>query len=68
MTRSRNHYITIYKSITGWKAVMRAEYEDSPGVWFPDNVQTGLGAYSNPEDAREEGKRWAKEEEIPFVD
>jgi len=68
MTRSRNHYITTYKSISGWKAVERAEYEDSPGQWFEDNEQTGFGAYATREEAIQEAKDWSESDAIPYRD
>jgi hypothetical protein len=64
--KSRNHYITTTFGISGYFAVMRAEYEDEPGEWMEDNVTTGIGRYRTKERAIIEAKQWAKEEGIPY--
>jgi hypothetical protein len=66
MVRSRNHYITVTSGMSGFFAVMRAEYEDAPGVWNWDNVQTGIGRYKTGDEAAKEGKEWAESEGIEF--
>jgi|WetSurMetagenome_2_1015567.scaffolds.fasta_scaffold01396_36 hypothetical protein len=66
MIIARHHYITVYHSIGGWKAVMRAELSDKPGQWFEDNVATGLGGYRTREEAGREAKAWAMAEGILY--
>jgi hypothetical protein len=48
---------------------MRAEYEDEPGMWMEDNVQTGIGKYGTKEEALlKEAIPWAVyEEECPYM-
>jgi hypothetical protein len=66
MVRSRNHYITVTSGMSGYFAVMRAQYEDAPDVWNEDNVQTGIGRYKTIQEATREAREWAREEDIPF--
>lgn len=66
MVRVRNKRITTYKSISGWKAAMCAEYEDEPGIWTPDVEETGIGAYATREEAEQEALQWAEFEDVPY--
>ena len=60
----RNYRISVTQGMSGHFAVMLADYEDIG--WNTDVVTTGVGRYRTREQAVEEGKQWAEEEEIPF--
>lgn len=68
MAKSRNHYITVTQGMSGYFAVMRAEYQDDPDKdeWFEDNTQTGIGRYKTSKEAEIEAKHWAKDEGVPY--
>jgi len=59
-------YITVYKSICGYKAVMMSyqDYDDG-GQYEPD--VTGFGSYDDFEPANTEGKQWAEDENVKFI-
>ena len=50
-------YITIYKPIAGWKAVLMSN--EGP-------VQTGYFAFKTKEEAIEDAKYWSEADEIPY--
>jgi len=60
----RNHRITTTQGMSGFFAVMIADYEDMD--WCPDIVTTGIGRYATSAEAEKEGRQWAEDEEIPF--
>jgi hypothetical protein len=57
-------YITVYESISGWKAVMLWWAPEMGGFWEP--WTTGVGAYGTEAEAEVEGKQWASEEGLEF--
>jgi hypothetical protein len=57
-------YITVYKSIGGWKAVLLWWNPEMGGFYEP--MQTGLCGYETREEAIEEGKYWAEAEDVEF--
>lgn len=61
----RNYRITVTQGMSGWFAVMIADYEDID--WGADIVTTGIGRYRTRDEAENEGRNWAESEEIPFV-
>ena len=61
----RNYRIGVTSGISGYFAVMLADYEDMG--WNTDVVQTGIGRYKKKEDAVKEAKQWAQAEEIPCI-
>lgn len=61
----RNHRITVTQGMSGFFAVMIADYEDMD--WHPDAVMTGMGRYKKQSDAVIEAEAWAEVEGIPFV-
>jgi len=64
---SHESYVTVYKSVEGWKAVMVCWNDDEPelgGFWEP--YQTGIGSYETREQATKEAKVWAREECLEF--
>jgi hypothetical protein len=56
-------FITVTHGMSGWFAVLMAWYKED-AMW--DVVTTGIGRYENKVDAEEEGKEWAKAEELEF--
>jgi hypothetical protein len=66
MEKSRNHKITTTQGMSGFFAVHVAEFLDDTGVWYQDIVSTGIGRYKSSEKAEDEGKQWAKDENLPF--
>jgi len=57
-------YVSIYKSIAGWKAVMYWWNPELGGFWEPWN--TGIGYYETAEQAKLEAKNWAEIEGIEY--
>lgn len=55
--KQKNH-ITVYESISGWKAVELWWNPNMGGFWEP--WQTGLGAYATREEALAEARDWAE--------
>jgi hypothetical protein len=55
-------YITVYKSIGGWKAVHMMVID---GNLEPQ--LTGFGGYDTPAKAEVEAEAWATAERLPFV-
>jgi len=66
MSKSRNHRITTTEGMSGYFAVMIADYEDID--WNPDIVTTGIGRYNTKKEAIKEAKQWAESEELPYVE
>jgi hypothetical protein len=64
MAEVHEPYITIYKPVKGWCPVLIA-WDDKFGDYLP--FQPGWWGYPDRKEAIEEGKEWAKNEEIPFV-
>lgn len=69
MESSEKHpdYITVYKSIGGWKAIHLTWESGSPdwgGYYEP--FSTGMGAYMTEEEAVEEAKEWASDSGLEF--
>lgn len=67
MAPSRNHQIGVTQGMSGYFAVMYAEYEDKPGEWTMDVEQTGIGRYEDWESAASEAKDWAKLDNVPYI-
>ena len=65
MANAKDPYVTVYKPISGWKAVMYAWDEES-AAWAPE--RTGLMPHRTREAAVAEGQRWARAEDVRFVD
>jgi hypothetical protein len=65
MSTARNFRIAVTQGVSGYFAVMIADYEDMD--WNADVVQTGIGRYKTRDKAEQEAKSWAEEEEIPYV-
>lgn len=63
--KSRNYRITVTSGMSGYFAVMIADYEDID--WNADIVTTGIGRYKTRKEAEQEAKSWAEDEEIPYV-
>ena len=61
----RNYRISITRGMSGYFAVMLADYEDMD--WSTHVVTTGIGRYRTRDEAELEGISWAEAEEIPFV-
>jgi hypothetical protein len=61
-------FITVYKPVAGWKAVMMwlNEEEDFGPFWEP--YETGFFAFATREEAVADAKAWAEAEEIPYMD
>lgn len=55
-------YITVYKPIAGWKAIMY--WWNPEGFWEP--WDTSPFAFASEESAEKFGREWAKVEEIEF--
>lgn len=66
MSGVRNYRICVTHGLSGYFAAMIADYEDIN--WNMDVVNTGIGRYKTRKEAEREGKSWAEEEGIPFVD
>lgn len=58
------NFITVYKSIGGWKAVMLWWNPDMGGFWEP--WETGLGGYETAAEAESEAKWWAEDEGLEY--
>ena len=65
-SKEHRSFITVYKPIAGWKAVQYWWNEDPElgGFWEP--WQTGICAFATKEEAIEDAKFWAEDEELPF--
>ena len=59
-----DNYITVYKSIGGWKAVLLWFNPELGGFWEP--MQTGLSGYETEIEAIDEGRWWAESEGCEF--
>lgn len=57
-------YITVYKPIAGWKAVMVWWNPDMGGFWEP--YQTGEFAFATRDEAVTDAKIWAEVEGLEF--
>ena len=53
-------YITVYKPIAGWKAVLMHD-EDGP-------METGYFTYKTMKEAEQDAKAWAEAEEIEYIE
>ena len=60
-----NFYISVYKPIAGWKAIMYGRDPDCGGMFVP--WETSQLAYSSKTDAELCAKSWAKCEDIDYV-
>ena len=56
-------YITVYKPIAGWKAILLMWSED---IAMYEPYQTGMCGYGTKEKAIVEAKDWAKAEGIEY--
>ena len=61
----RNFRISVTHGMSGYFAVMLADYEDME--WNTDVVNTGVGRYRTRDQALTEAQSWAKDEGIPCV-
>ena len=61
----REPFVTVYKSIGGWKAQIMVwdEKEQMYASW-----QTGFFGYEDKSRAIKDAKAWAKDEEIAYVE
>jgi len=57
-------HITVTSGISGYFAVMIWWNPEMGG--FAEPYQTGIGRYRSKSEAEIEGRRWAKDEELPF--
>jgi hypothetical protein len=62
MSISDYPYITVYVSVSGWKAVMIHLAKDPVLGSFEEPLQTGIGAYETREEAESEARIWAESE------
>jgi hypothetical protein len=62
-TEDKSTFITVYKPIAGWKAVMMSWNED--GFWEP--WQTGMFAFKTKAEAEVDAQMWAEAEELRYV-
>ena len=65
---SRNHQISVTHGMSGYFAVMMAEFycaATDDWTWEPWN--SGFGRYDTTEPAMAEGRVWAEQEDIPFL-
>lgn len=60
----REPYITVYKSISGWKAIHLWWNPDMGGFWEP--WQTGIGYYATAMEAEVEARAWAEAEGLEY--
>ena len=66
IARTKSPYISVYRSIGGWKAVLLTWNEE---LQFYEPWQTSvMGGFASKEEAIEDGKNWARHEEIQFVE
>ncbi len=66
-TLSRNHRISVTQGMSGYFAVLMAEFSDDGGrnwCWEPDG--TGFGRYRTSEEAELEAIDWAEAEDLPL--
>lgn len=59
---SRTSFISVYESISGWKAVQYWWNAEHGGFWEP--WQTGIGSYQTYEEAYQEAMDWAESEHL----
>lgn len=59
-------YITVYQSIGGWKAVLMSW--NSEGGFYEPWQTSVMGGFRKKEQAVEDGKSWAEDEELQFVE
>jgi hypothetical protein len=64
-SENKESYITVYESVSGWKAIQIWWNEPDGGFWEP--WQTGMGAYATPEGAEEEARGWAEAEGLRYI-
>lgn len=57
----KSPYISVYKSLVGWKAVM-VVWDEDDDIWEP--YQTGVGFYETEREALKEARAWARDEGI----
>jgi hypothetical protein len=66
MEKDHSSYITVTSGISGYYAVLMTWNTELGGFWEPYN--TGIGRYKKREKAVQEGKMWAEDEEVRYVD
>ena len=64
-SKTRNFRIGVTFGMSGYFAVMYADYEDID--WNADVVQTGFGRYKTRDEAVCEAKSWAEAEDLRYV-
>jgi hypothetical protein len=65
---SRNHRIAVSRGMSGYFAVMMAEfYCAAMDDWTWEPWNSGFGRYDTTEPAMAEGRVWAEQEDIPFL-
>lgn len=69
MNKKRVMFVTVYRPIAGWKAVMYWWNDTGDlgpgGYWEPWN--TGLSAFATEEAAEHDAQVWAETEGVPYV-
>jgi hypothetical protein len=63
-SRKRNVRISVASGMSGYFAVMLADYEDMH--WDTCPVMSGIGRYKDRDSAIQEAKEWSKAELIPL--
>lgn len=63
-SRCRNKRISISKGMSGFYAVLIADFEDMG--WETDIIESGIGRYADEEGAISEAKEWSMETKIPL--
>jgi hypothetical protein len=58
----RKPYITVTEGMRGFFAVYLVWNDDHDGFYEPE--QTGCGSYDNPDEAAQEARWWARDEDV----
>ena len=66
MEDDKESFITVYQTWGGWNSVMMWWNAELGGYWEP--WQTGMGPYDTREEAVRDGKSWAIEEKLEFME
>jgi hypothetical protein len=68
VVEDHSSFITVTQGMSGYFAVlMWWNDKDFPGEGFWEPYNTGIGRYATKEEAQEEAKFWAEDEELRYI-